>query len=288
MILFLLGTGCINRGIQLRMTISVNLRICFATVIICFAITGNAYATDAQEHIEKAQKYLESQETSTAIIELKNAVQKDPASQQARFLLGKTYLSLRDGASAEKEISRSRDLGLQRQQWIIPLGQSYLLQGKSIEALQLLQVEPADSQQLQGRILALHGEAGMLSLQQDSARSDISQALELAPDDELVLTSATRLALLEGDRDSALQHVDKLLAIAPESSDAWIFQGEIYRIDGKYREAVAAFSRALEYSPGAYLAHMGKVYSLIDLGELDKAKQEIANLEGQLPAATAH
>ena len=214
-------------------TTSVYLWICFSAVFICFAITGNAYATDAQEHIEKAQKYLDSQEPGTAIIELKNAVQKDPANEQARFLLGKTYLSLRDGASAEKEISRSRDLGLQREQWIIPLGQSYLLQGKSKEALELLQVEPGDSRQLQGQILALYGEAGMLSLQRDNARSAISQALELALDDELVLTSATRLALLEGDRDRALHHVDKLLAIAPDSIDAWVFQGVIYLIVGK-------------------------------------------------------
>ena len=91
----------------MRMTTLLNFRICFATVVICLGISGpNAYAADAQDHIDAAQKYLDDRELSTAIIELKNALQKDPGSQEARFLLGNTYLAMRDGALAEKELSR--------------------------------------------------------------------------------------------------------------------------------------------------------------------------------------
>ena len=43
---------------------------------------------------------------------------------------GKSYLELEDWLSAEKELSRAQDLGVEREQLLHPLGQAWLMTGQ--------------------------------------------------------------------------------------------------------------------------------------------------------------
>ncbi len=65
-----------------------------------------------QEHIERAKDFESQGNLKTSIIELKNAVQKNPDSAQARLLLGQIYLKTGQGAEAEKELQRAKSLGV--------------------------------------------------------------------------------------------------------------------------------------------------------------------------------
>ncbi|MBV5324209.1 MAG: tetratricopeptide repeat protein, partial [Rhodospirillaceae bacterium] len=57
-----------------------------------------------QEHIQRAKDFEDKGQLKGSIVELKNAIQKNPDSPQARLLLGQVYLKVGMGAEAEKEL----------------------------------------------------------------------------------------------------------------------------------------------------------------------------------------
>ena len=74
---------------------------------IIIAVGGRS----SEKIYERALEYRQQGEFSASIIELKNALQKDPKNIAARISLGQIYLEIRDLASAEKELQRARTYG---------------------------------------------------------------------------------------------------------------------------------------------------------------------------------
>ena len=66
----------------------------------------------AQEHLDSARERIAAGEPRVAIIELKNAIQKEPTLAQARSLLGQLHFQAGDLPSALKELVRAVDLNL--------------------------------------------------------------------------------------------------------------------------------------------------------------------------------
>ncbi len=53
----------------------------------------------AEEFIRRAEAYRQEGNVAASIIELKNALQKEPRNARARFLLGRSYLAVRNFAA---------------------------------------------------------------------------------------------------------------------------------------------------------------------------------------------
>ena len=101
----------------------------FSFAVLLFAGT-HLFAASAEDYLQAARKYLSDGEVNAAVIELKNALQEDPANLEARLMLGGVYLKLRDGSSAEKELKRAIALQAAKEHWQLQLGRAYLLQRK--------------------------------------------------------------------------------------------------------------------------------------------------------------
>ena len=56
--------------------------------------------------LQRGVQRLQSGNASAAVIQLRNAIQQDPANLKARQLLGQLYLAAGDAVSAEKELRR--------------------------------------------------------------------------------------------------------------------------------------------------------------------------------------
>ena len=82
----------------------------------------------AEDYLSEAKRHLAEGDVSSAVIQLKNTLQEDPANADARLLLGRIYLDLGDGASAEKELKRAKIHRAVEDVWRLNLGQAYLLQ----------------------------------------------------------------------------------------------------------------------------------------------------------------
>lgn len=81
----------------------------FLSVFLLLAALSGCDDPNADEFVRRAENYRQEGNVAASIIELKNALQKDPRNARARFLLGQNYLVIRNFAGAEKELLRARD-----------------------------------------------------------------------------------------------------------------------------------------------------------------------------------
>ena len=95
----------------------------------------------AEEHYQSAREYAEKGDLRASVIELKNALQKDPGLREARFSLGRAYLVLGDGRAATKELERAAELGVAEDRVREPLLRARLAAGDYQTALDAVMAE---------------------------------------------------------------------------------------------------------------------------------------------------
>ena len=96
-----------------------------------------------QQLIQRAKDYEDKGDFKTGVIELKNALQKNPNSPQARLLLGEIYLKDGMGAEAESELQKAQKLGVSQETIKPLLGEALLLMGKYDRVL--AEIQPDDT-----------------------------------------------------------------------------------------------------------------------------------------------
>src|SRR5689334_1366871 len=96
-----------------------------------------------------------------SIIELKNALQKEPQNASGRLLLGQGFIDLGDSASAEIELRRARELGADAVRATVLLGEAKLLQGRPDQVLREFPVDEAAPPEAKAALLELRGRAHM-------------------------------------------------------------------------------------------------------------------------------
>ena len=104
-----------------------------STATLLAALTACGGGDSVEEHLARANQYVAGSEYGSAKIELKNALQQDNQSAEARWLLGKIYLDSGDVLSAEKELQRALRLGWSQDDVLPALARSLLPQGKYTE-----------------------------------------------------------------------------------------------------------------------------------------------------------
>ena len=129
-----------------------------AVAIVLPGCNSSANFTE-QEHIQRAKDFEDGGNLRGSVVELKNAVQKNPDSAQARFLLGQVYLKLKLGAEAEKELSRAVQLGVSRDNAMPFLAESLLLMSEYQRLLDEIQPDNQASPARQALILQLRADA---------------------------------------------------------------------------------------------------------------------------------
>lgn len=103
------------------------LMICLLAALVVTACS--AEKTD-QHYYDRAVELVEQGEMRAAVIELKNALSKNPNNPQARWFLGKIHLEDGRAAEAEKELLRARELGVVDDTVLPFLARAMLAQGK--------------------------------------------------------------------------------------------------------------------------------------------------------------
>ena len=252
-------------------------------VIILLLWPLSSLAMDEDEYLLDAQRSYEKGEFKAAVIQLKNALLKDPDNGQTRLLLGKAYLELENGLAAEKELSRSQELGMSREVVLEPLGRALLMTGQNDRLLQTIHRESEDSSALKIDILLLHGQAYLASQNINMAREKFTSVLELQPATAEALVGMATIAFQEKDMESADSLVNKALSIDPKNARIWVLKGRLLTASGKYQEAVKDFQKALKIAPGNILAHLEKAKALLALGDNEKALAEVELVEDEYP-----
>ena len=141
---------------------------------------AHADTQQSQRYYNDGVQQLQSGNASAAVIQLRNAIQQDPANLKARQLLGELYLRTGDAVSAEKELRRVFEA--QRSDEVeLQLAQALMMQRRYADVFSVLSPQAATPELTQAK-LVMSGQAYMGTGQIDDAENQFRAALESAPD----------------------------------------------------------------------------------------------------------
>lgn len=228
----------------------------------------------------EAKQYQQKGDLKSALIQLKNAVEKSPEDGEARMQLAMLELDMGDAVSADKELRKARSLGIAADRVLPLLGKADMLQGKAKELLDDISAEQAARS---APLLTLRGDALLVTGKGDDAKTAYEQALAVNPNAGDALLGLARLAASKQDREGAERYVNDAVAKDPKNPEVWMARGALLRATGKADEALAAYDETLKLKPDHRSAHIEKAYLQITRGKFPEAKVEIDAAEKASP-----
>lgn len=204
--------------------------------------------------LQKAQLAYQKGDNKTAVIQVKSALQQQPTLAPARELLAQLHNRGFDGPSAEKEIRRAIELGVDPKQAQPVLIRALLLQSKFNEVV--AGTEDAATPEM----LSMRGSA-LLSLGKlEQARQAYEQALRGEPDQVAALTGLGQLSMRASDPQAARGYAERLVQRHPDSALAWQFKADLAYSMRANDEALEAYGRVIALDPGKLQAHIARSY----------------------------
>jgi putative PEP-CTERM system TPR-repeat lipoprotein len=229
-----------------------------------------------QERIERANEFEAKGDIKSAIIELKNAVQKEPGNAQARWRLGELYIKNKEGASSEKELEKARELGVAEEPLKYPLGQALLLQEKYQEALDRINPTKDTSSTNFARILHIRASA-LMGLKHPKEACDMM--LEAREKDQTYIPTywgLSRCAASQGRLEEARALLESALKLNPKDSGTWLALGDMARGRGDMTAALEAYNNSIKFEPLNDAALVSRAAVLLGMGKTEQASQDIA------------
>lgn len=241
-----------------------------ATVTV---LSGCGKTQTSQSLVADARQYQSKGDTKAAIIQLKNALQKNPDDVDARFLLGTVYLDTGDPLSAQKEFEKAISLGMSRDKVSPLLGKAYVQNGKYQQALDAM--PPSANGRDSADILSVRGAALLALGKNPEGKASFESALKAEPNSVDALLGLAQYASANGDASAAMQYTDQALTAHPDDIHALMVKGELLRAAGKPSEAMGVYDQVLKLKPGTVPALTGKATIEIGSGKFDAAKADV-------------
>jgi putative PEP-CTERM system TPR-repeat lipoprotein len=262
-----------------------------AALMALFALTGApagspawAVSRDAAvaSNYERGLQAFNQDDFAAAVIHLKNALQQNPKNLPARLLLGETLLVTGDLAAAEKELETARRMGADNRLVLVPLGNIYLLQGRYKKILAEI-TSARRGADIENKILMIRGQAYMATERLDKARRNFQQAARAEPDNPDPLVALAELSLRQGDLPAAEGFLDQALAMPRQSPIGWFTLGKLRRIQKSPKQAIEAFSHALELEPLYIEARRARAELYLDAGDMASAMADLEAIDTVRP-----
>lgn len=233
------------------------------------------------KYLESAQEFKQKGNLPAAIIQLKSAVQSAPDSQLARRELGLVYLTIRDGESAKKEITKAVELGFPAADAEPLLIEALLYSGVADKALERAKL--ADQATPSPRFKVLQGNAALALGQIDAAKPLFEAVLKAEPKNADALTGLAKIAFAKEDYATAEALVQQALVLAPNNYDAHLINGELLLTKRDFAGASAAFDRASKQNPYTGVPLFAKVRVNLEQKDYASANKILGELKLRLP-----
>ena len=251
----------------------------FLALAILLAACGR---DDPQALLASAKQYMAKRDFAASVIQLKNALQKDPQHAEARYLLGLASLEAGDLVTAEVELAKARELGYRGEELDVALARTLLAKGQPEKLLAQFGTAKLSSPKLQAELRSAVGAALLTQNRPSDAKTAFQEAVALDSSNVAANVGLARLAAAERDFGGAMKRVDAALAIMPASAQALIFKADLFAAQGENEAAEKAYREAVA-ATGGVPARLALVVHLLRNRSLDKAATEVAALEGVAP-----
>jgi cellulose synthase operon protein C len=249
----------------------------------CLTLTG-CWQDSAPELLAAGKARMEKREFKPAIIEFKNALQKDASMVEARFLLGKALLESGDPNGAWVELNKVREAGYSNDELVPVMVNTLLLRGQAdkfiAEYADVNLTDPKRQAELKGTLAVAYGSKGKYV----QARAAADAALKADPGNITAQLAFARLLWIGGDRDAARAQVDQAIAANPKSALPWVLKAEISQSAGSpVAEVMTTYREALKLEPGQMEAQLGVIALLWAQRDFDGVSKQLGDLQKSQP-----
>lgn len=237
----------------------------------------------SESMLSSAKSYMAKNDNKAAMIQLKNALQKDPNLGEARYLLGKALLEGGEAATAEVELRKASDLKYSVDQVVPLLARAQLALGQPKKVTEDLAKIQLASPEGKADLLVSTGQAYLMQGKVDAAQTAFDTALKTSADYTPALVGQARIKAANRDLPGALALLDSVLEKSPRLHDVWQLKGDILHARGDVKASLDAYHRALEIKPDYLPAHASLVSRYIEDGNLDDAGKQLESLKKIAP-----
>jgi len=233
--------------------------------------------------IASAKHFIEAHDNKSAIIELKSALQKKPASAEARFLLGNALLEAGDPISAEKELRQAKALNYPPERVVPRLARAMLDMGESKKLINEFATVRLGNARATADVEAVIGFAYLSLGEQEEARKSFTAALAAEPGHQQASLGEAMLKASEKDLVGARTLVDGVLSKSPTQIEALFFKAELLAADNDRDGARRLYDKILDLHPDNIRAHYGRVMLSLASQQLDVAASQLALMKKVSP-----
>jgi putative PEP-CTERM system TPR-repeat lipoprotein len=248
--------------------------ITLAVVLALGACNPSQNYTD-QEYVQKAKEFQDQGKQDSALIELKNALQKNPKNAEARWRLAEVYISKSQGELAENELKKAKDSGMDAEALKIPLGQALLLQGEYQRVLKEVRPNPNSTPANVAKILEIDGRAEHGLNRFDEGCKSFEESVATDPKYVPGHWGLARCAAARDKVDEARAELNKALALEEKNSGTWVQIGDLEVALKRLPEAESAYGNAIKLKSDDVDALLRLAAARIDNNQLAEASKDI-------------
>jgi len=210
--------------------------------------------------VDSGRAHLEANDLPSAISDLSAAIEEDPASSQAHFLLGQAYSRSGDPLKAADEFRAVLELDPENAAAHHNLGVTYFQLEDPSSAISefeaALKIDPDDADthyQLGATYLtwSLSGSADTSNELLAEAVSEFERALNLREDIPEALIGIANIRIHDGQYAEAIDLLQRAIAQLPESREAHYALAQAYARSGQVERGCEVFDIFLSLSPPA-------------------------------------
>lgn len=239
---------------------------------LCVTSAGCSRDPHAQmlEYAKSGDAYAAAGKLPEAIIEYRNAVQKEPRAGDVRLKLAALYVRQGDSAKALEEYIRAADAlpdaATQLKAGTLLLSARRFDEAKG-RAARALAVDPGN---VDAQILLANALAGLKDL--DGAVAELQQAIHLSPERSDSYSTLGAIELGRGNREAAEKAFKRAIDLAPRSAGPHLALGSFYWATTKWPEAERELTAALVVEPDNALANRAAATFYIVTNRPDRAE----------------
>lgn len=255
-------------------------------VLVSIAVFGSIGCSGESESklLASARTYLDQRDNKSAIIQLKNVLQKNPSSAPARQLLGRALLDSGDPRAAVVEFGKALELGAPEDECLPDMARALLLTGEPAK----VSAQYAGKQLRDPKAAAdlYTSVASAFAQQPDPAKAleYTQRALQSSPGFPAALVLQAQLKAAQRDFDGALALVDEVLKKDKTDFGAGALRATLlWQGKGDREAAAAAFREVLAAHPRAVMARTSLIAILREQGKVDDSTRELAELKKVAP-----
>lgn len=244
-----------------------------ASALLLASLAGCKPAETPASLIAEARKFQEKGDNVSALIQLKNAVAKEPTNGEARLALAETYNRVGDAVSAEKEVRKAMELGLPVERTLPELLLAQLFQ---THYQKVIDATDAIAYTASARVTSQRGVAFYQLTKHAEAAEAFERALKLEPGQPVALMGLANIASARKDQAMAREYVGRVLKDNPKNPEVWAFKGDFERSSGNNAAALEAYQQVLKLDPGSAVGHLQTAYVLIAERRYPEAQAALA------------